>query len=150
MEEKSDANLLSSNHVWSVKDPLSIHISSLLLTCHWSSTGNRWAKAWLNAWMPDSSDWKEFSVRITKCGHHARKQMNADVVFHFTGCLCLPDSSLWRGGGLFFHVFNGWERPQPLFVAEAFSNTNDQQSHTNTQAELVTPWLQNSGSMPAV
>lgn len=52
--------------------------------------------------------------------------------------------------GLFFHVFNRWERPQPLFAAKAFSNTNDQQSQTYTQAELDAPPLQNTGSVPTV
>lgn len=41
--------------------------------------------------------------------------------------------------GLFFHVFNTWERPQALFVAEAFSNTNDQQSQTYTRTGLDPP-----------
>lgn len=35
--------------------------------------------------------------------------------------------------------FNRWERPQTLFVAKLFSNTNDQQSQTYTQAELDAP-----------
>lgn len=51
---------------------------------------------------------------------------------------------------LFFHVFNRWERPQPLFAAKAFSNTNDQESQTYTQAALDAPPSQNTGSVPTV
>lgn len=41
---------------------------------------------------------ERISVRITKSGRISGKQMDTDVVFHFTGCLCLANSFSRRVG----------------------------------------------------
>lgn len=80
---------------------------------------------------------ERISVRITKSGHLSGKQMDTDVVFRFTGCLCLANS-FSRRSGYVLSCFNGSEWPRP------FSNTNDIQSH-----KALAAWCY-GGCMPTV
>lgn len=61
--------------------------------------------------------WNGPEQELPKSGHLSGKQMNADVVFHFTDCLYLANS-FSRRAGCVLSCFNGSGRPQP-FVANA-------------------------------
>lgn len=85
---------------------------------------------------------ERISLRMTKPGRLSGKQMDTDVVFHFTGCLCLANSFSRRVG----YVLSCLTAPidhSPLWQ-KYFSNTNDTQSHKSLAAACC--W----GCMPTV